>query len=81
MTTPPAVGRGSKRLQLSSRNAKKAARRYGHVSYCAGFDLFRPVGAGDHLGFCPPETTKRLPADDGVMRVPVDEEGREIEGS
>jgi hypothetical protein len=35
----------------------------------------------DHLGLSPPETTKPPPADDEVVRVPLDEEGREIEGS
>jgi hypothetical protein len=35
----------------------------------------------DHLGLSPPETTKPPPADDEVVRVPVDEEGREIEAS
>jgi len=32
----------------------------------------------DHLGLSPPETTKPPPAVPEVMRVPVDEEGREI---
>ena len=35
----------------------------------------------DQLGLSPPETTKPLPAVHEVVRVPVDEEGRAIEGS
>jgi hypothetical protein len=35
----------------------------------------------DHLGLSPPEITKPPPAVDEVVRVPVDEEGREIEVS
>ena len=35
----------------------------------------------DHLGLNPPETAKPPPALHEVVRVPVDEEGREIEGA
>ena len=35
----------------------------------------------DHLGLSPPEDPKPPPAVPEVVRVPVDEEGREIEAS
>ena len=48
----------------------------------AGAATWRACGISkiiDHLGLSPPETAKPPPALHEVVRVPVDEQGREIE--